>query len=187
MAGFFAAAFATTALTAFDTSTVPALCALEMLTLMLSVPLYRLILSFGDVAIDTVATSERRITCPLFVISGTFCKSISVSGFEEAEVLMSCLPCSTVPTGIVKSVVEIYVAIFDMVMPYCCSFSLCSVMLIYCDSPPETETSAMSAIRSSSGSISSSTKASTSTSAVEVTESVITGIAFMFISTITGS
>ena len=57
-------------------------------------------------AIETVAISDSFITLPRFVTIGTFCKSINVSGFEDADELTSCDPCFTAPIGIVKSVVE---------------------------------------------------------------------------------
>ena len=78
-----------------------------MPTLMLSCPLKRLILLFAIEDIDTVAISDREMVVPRFVMIGIFCKSIRFVGLEEADALILCAPCSTLPIGIVKSVVVI--------------------------------------------------------------------------------
>ena len=78
-----------------------------MPTLMLSCPLNRLILLFALEDMDTVAISDSEMVVPRFVMIGSFCKSMRFSGLEEADVLIFCAPCSTLPIGIVKSVVVI--------------------------------------------------------------------------------
>ena len=60
---------------------------------------------FAFVAIETVAISDSDIVVPLLVMIGTFCRSIRFVGFDEADALILCAPCSTLPIGIVKSVV----------------------------------------------------------------------------------
>ena len=67
----------------------------------------RLILLFALEDMDTVAISDSEMVVPRFVMIGSFCKSMRFSGLEEADVLIFCAPCSTLPIGIVKSVVVI--------------------------------------------------------------------------------